>query len=140
MKWDSLYEKEKPFQIFTNLLPDSQDRRKSNLAWDEREVLVEDLRGQERDFQMDASGFATCQLPGFADLSDPEAIREEYLPAVEDMLRRELDDVGTVVVFDWRVSDQSSYVRPPATISLSFVFPLAPRPSSPPPPDPKQQH
>lgn len=45
----------------------------------------------------------TCQLPGFTELPDKKTISQEYIPAIENMLQKQLDDVGTVFVFDWRV-------------------------------------
>lgn len=103
LQWCSLYETEKPFQIFMNLLPDAEDRRKTNLRWEERPVLVEDFRERAPEFQLDTHGFTTRHLPGFTELPDRRVITEEYIPAVKKMLQREMEDVGTVFVFDWRV-------------------------------------
>jgi hypothetical protein len=103
LKWSSIYEKEKPFQIFADLRPDAQDKRKSNLAWDVKDIQVEDFRDREHEFQLDTSGFTSVQLPGFTDLTDRETIKKQYIPAVKKMLEEELQDVGTVLLIDWRV-------------------------------------
>ncbi|RWA11196.1 hypothetical protein EKO27_g3895 [Xylaria grammica] len=111
LQWSSLYEKERPFQIFTELLPESQDRRTTNLVWDERRIRVTDFRAHTDKFQLDTHGFTARHLPGFRELPDRDAITREYLPAVQEMLKSELEDVGTVFVFDWRIRSS----RPEAT-------------------------
>lgn len=103
LKWSPIYEKEKPFQIFAELLPDAQDRRKSNLAWDVKDMLVEDFRDRKQAFQLDTNGFTAVQLPGFADLTDRETINKQYIPAVKKMVEEKLQGVGTVLLIDWRV-------------------------------------
>ncbi|KAH8652628.1 hypothetical protein BGZ60DRAFT_533491 [Tricladium varicosporioides] len=108
LKWSPLYEKEKPFQIFMDLLPDAQDQRKTNLEWDEKVVVVEDFRDRAQDFQLDTHGFTTRRLAGFTELPDKDVIQEKYIPAVKEMLQKEVDDVGTVFVFDWRIRSSRS--------------------------------
>ncbi|KAI1271158.1 hypothetical protein F5Y07DRAFT_383894 [Xylaria sp. FL0933] len=103
LQWSSLYEKERPFQIFTDLLPESKDQRTTNLAWDERQIEVHDFRADSNQFQLDSHGFTTRRLPGFSDLLDREFITSQYLPAVKNMLQSQLQDVGTVFVYDWRI-------------------------------------
>ncbi|KAI0506382.1 hypothetical protein F5B22DRAFT_451839 [Xylaria bambusicola] len=103
LQWSSLYEKERPFQIFTELLPESNDQRKTNLVWDERQIEVKNFRANAERYQLDTHGFSTRHLPGFRDLMDKETIIEKYLPAVQEMLQSQLQDVGTVFVYDWRI-------------------------------------
>ncbi|KAI0813888.1 hypothetical protein GGR55DRAFT_484374 [Xylaria sp. FL0064] len=103
LQWSSLYEKERPFQIFTDLLPESKDQRTTNLAWDERQIDVYDFRVNSNQFQLDSHGFTTRRLPGFSELLDREVITTQYLPAVKNMLQSQLQDVGTVFVYDWRI-------------------------------------
>lgn len=103
LQWSSLYERERPFQIFTDLLSESKDQRKTNLVWDERQIEVKDFRPIADQFQLDTAGFATHLLPGFGVLMDRGTIIEQYLPAVQDMLQSQLPDAGTVFVYDWRV-------------------------------------
>ncbi|KAK5625799.1 hypothetical protein RRF57_001515 [Xylaria bambusicola] len=103
LQWSSLYEKERPFQIFTELLPGSKDQRKTNLVWDERQIEVKDFRANAEQYQLDTHGFSTRHLPGFRDLMDKGTVLGKYLPAVQEMLQSQLQDVGTVFVYDWRV-------------------------------------
>lgn len=103
LKWTPLYEAEKPFQIFGDLLEESVDQRKTNLTWEEKQIQVQDLRDESESFRLDSHGFTICRLPEFTELSDREVISGEYIPAIRKMLTAELEDVGTVFVFDWRV-------------------------------------
>lgn len=112
LKWNPLYESEKPFQIFGTLLEDSVDQRKSNLAWHEEQVEVQDCRKNAAEFGLDSHGFAIRRMPTFAELPDREAVIGEYIPAIRNMLQTELEDVGTVFLFDWRVCGRSPAVTP----------------------------
>lgn len=103
LKGIPLYEEEKPFQIFGDLLPDATDQRKTNLVWEEKQIPIHNIRDDAQGFQLDSHGFTTRRLPGFTDLLDRETITGKYIPAIKDMLKTELQDVGTVFVFDWRV-------------------------------------
>lgn len=103
LKWTSLYEVEKPFQIFGDLLNESADQRKTNLTWEEKQIRVQDIRENTHSFQVDSHGFTVRHLPNFTELPDGEIISGEYIPAIKMMLKAELEDVGTVFVFDWRV-------------------------------------
>lgn len=109
LKWTPLYEAEKPFQIFSDLLEESVDQRKTNLTWEEKQIQVQDLRDDAHSFRLDSHGFTICHLPGFTGLSDRGTISGEYIPAIKKMLKTELGDVGTVFVFDWRVRE----IQPP---------------------------
>lgn len=103
LKWTSLYETEKPFQIFGDLLEESVDQRKTNLTWEEVEIPVQDIRDDAHSFRLDSHGFTVCHLPEFTQLSDRGVIPDEYIPVIKKMLKAKLEDVGTVFVFDWRV-------------------------------------
>lgn len=110
LKWTSLYQTEKPFQIFGDLPLDAVDQRKANLTWEERQIQVHDLRNNAHEFQLDMHGFAVRCLPKFTELPNRESITEEYIPAIKKMLQEELEEVGTIFVFDWRVSDLPSHL------------------------------
>lgn len=111
LKWNPLYETEKPFQIFGALHEESTDQRKSNLAWHEEQVEVQDCRENSHEFGLDSHGFAIRRLPTFTELPDREAVIGEYIPAIKRMLQDELEDVGTVFLFDWRVCESDSCGR-----------------------------
>jgi hypothetical protein len=117
LQWLPLYDHEKPFQIFMELSRDAKDQRKSNLAWDERSITVKNFR-DNRDFQLDSHGFTSRKMSGFSELDNVDKIRKEFLPAVEGLLRKELEDVGTVFIFDWRVSRTLSTYWPSNTDNI----------------------
>ncbi|PSN60877.1 methyltransferase CmcJ [Corynespora cassiicola Philippines] len=104
LKWKSLFEVEKPFQIFMDLSPHATDQRKTNLEWEEKEIAITDFRGKEG-FQLDTQGFTMRNIEGFTELTIGEDICQNYIPAVKKLLKRELEDVETVFVFDWRLRD-----------------------------------
>lgn len=103
LKWTSLYESERPFQIFGDILQDSDDQRKTNLIWEEKEIQIQDIRNDAHHFGLDSHGFTTSRFPRFAELPDTDAVEGKYIPAIKKMLQTELEDVGTVFVYDWRV-------------------------------------
>jgi hypothetical protein len=76
----------------------------------EEEIQVQDCRDNAHEFGLDSHGFMIRRLPDFAELPDRGAITGEYIPAIKKMLRTELEDVGTVFVFDWRVSEATSHL------------------------------
>ncbi|KAF2966106.1 hypothetical protein GQX73_g7471 [Xylaria multiplex] len=86
LQWSSLYEKERPFQIFTDLLPESQDQRKTNLVWDERQIGVQDFRAYADRFQLDTHGFTTRNLPGFNGLLDRDTIVKRRPEAADQII------------------------------------------------------
>lgn len=104
LKHTTIYQTEKPFQIFGDLSSDAVDQRKTNLAWEEKQIQLHDFRHNADRFQLDTHGFTIRCFPGFTELPDRESITEGYISAIKEMLQTELEEVGTVFVFDWRVS------------------------------------
>jgi hypothetical protein len=103
LQWQPLYEHEKPFQLFLDIPPEAPDQRKTNLVFEPKDVLVQNIRKQEANFSLDINGFMVRNLQGFHDLASLESITSEYLPAVEKLLKQEVEGADKVVFFDWRV-------------------------------------
>lgn len=103
VKWQPLYEKEKPFQLFLDLPPDVADQRKTNLVFETKQVDIKDIRGEEHNFTLDGNGFAYGTIQGFHDIDSKDEVVQRYLPAVEDLLRQQVEGVDRVFIFDWRV-------------------------------------
>ena len=64
---------------------------------------VEDIRGHESDFSTDTSGFAVYHQPtkkDYSDFSDEAAVRDDYYPEVENILKQKLPGIKKVVIFD----------------------------------------
>lgn len=103
LKWQPLYEKEKPFQLFLDLPPDVADQRRTNLAFETRMVEVKNIRGHEKCFDLDENGFIYRTMDGFEDLKDKTEVTGQYLPAIEQLLRKEVEHADRIFIFDWRV-------------------------------------
>ena len=102
--WKDLYHIEKPFMIFMDIPADSKDRRVTNVDFSCSDIRIEDIRGREKSFQLDENGFKVVSMQDTRACSDPSEIETRYLPEVQRLLRREIDGVDRVFIFDWRVS------------------------------------
>lgn len=104
LDWQELYETEKPFQIFINIPDEAEDKRTSNLVFEDVETAVHDVRGREKDFDLDKNGFRFLRhSSSLDDFHNKELIEKIYLPEVEALLRKEVEGVDKVFFFDWRV-------------------------------------
>jgi len=61
LHWQQLYETEKPFQIFINIPEDAEDKRTSNLVFEDVERTVQDVKTTEKSFSLDDNGFKLCK-------------------------------------------------------------------------------
>ena len=70
---------------------------------DPREVMIEDARGRESEFDLDRNGFALIKAPtAVADFYSADDIKRVYYPEVERLLRDRLG-ASRVFVFDHNV-------------------------------------
>ena len=110
LKWQKLYEVEKPFQIFINVPKDAEDRRDTNLVFESVNLKVHDVRGHIDSFSLDENGFMYRRhITRVSDFTDRKAVDETYLPEMEALLRKEVDGVDRVFFFDWRVRLKTSH-------------------------------
>ncbi|TGO21807.1 hypothetical protein BPAE_0199g00010 [Botrytis paeoniae] len=106
LKWTDLYTHEKPFQMFLEINAESNEQRTSNLQFEEKSIAVENIRGYEHLFELDKHGFIIRPFP-----SAPSCLRDvnretvvsSYFPAVDELLRQELEGVDRTFLLDWRV-------------------------------------
>lgn len=104
IKWQELYEHEKPFQIFLDPPKDAEDQRTTNLVFEEKRILFHDVRGKEDTFNLDDHAFAFRKHNlTFDDFENIEAVEKEYLPEVEAIIRAEVGKADKIFIFDWRV-------------------------------------
>jgi len=104
IKWQQLYEREKPFQVFIDPPKDAKDHRTTNLVYEDRDVVFHDVRGQEKNFDLDNQGFAFCHHNlKFEDFENNEAVERDYLPEIERIIKAEVDGADKVFFFDWRL-------------------------------------
>ena len=104
LKWQQIYEYEKPFHIFIDIPEDAKDQRETNLVYEDREQDFYDIRGRETQFNLDEHGFAYSRVTdNFDEFNNCEAIELEYLPHVERLIRQNLDEVDEVFLLGFRV-------------------------------------
>ena len=102
LKWISVYNHAKPFQVFTRLplgVPST------NLVFEsDEDITIEDLRSQEKKFNLDDHGFQLCvKTSKFQAFDDAEKVEDIYIPEVEALIRKHVDGADRIVFFDWRV-------------------------------------
>jgi len=133
LKWIDLYRTEKPFQIFMDIPPEVQDQRSTNLSFEPKQVPVQNIRGFEGKFELDKHGFIVRSLGnGAACLSDRKLdvklIESKYFPAIEELLRKEVEGVDQVHLLDWRArsAETSQYENTKVIDLLDLSQPLKP--------------
>ena len=76
-----------------------------NFGAEEHEVAINDIRGREKEFDMNVNGFTTLQ--GYnsveKDFVDDEKIKESYYPEVEKLLLDNVEGAHKVFIFDHTV-------------------------------------
>ena len=86
-----LYQSVKPYTIIFKP-PDGFP--KTNICLEEQsDIVVEDIRGRERDFTMDQAGFTIMELQSqllYKEFSDDEKVIDVYLKEVADSLQKHL--------------------------------------------------
>lgn len=80
--------------------------------FEKHHVEVTDIRGAQEQFSIDTHGFMVVnQKTAVANFSDPQLVKEQYLPEVEALLRSALDGVDRCFVFNWRVRQSEASCR-----------------------------
>ena len=105
-----LYNLEKPWGLHYSYMDWPMGVDRGNFICDERNVTIEDLRGQEHRFTFDKHGFAVIEMESsmsYEDFSDPDVIREVYCKELNSCL---IDYLGasTVQIFDTQASSLTS--------------------------------
>ena len=107
LQWQDLYKQEKPFEIVTEAVQGSENRRTNLVFGTNGQQTISDIRGKEEiRFALDNHGFAYRSKPcPFDGYDSKQRIVEEYLPWAESIIKQEVGDIGRVFIFDWRVSE-----------------------------------
>lgn len=104
LDWQELYNTEKPFQIFINIPEDAEDKRNSNLVFEDIDLPIQDIRTSKNKFSLDDNGFQFIKhSSSLTNFQSRESVEKIYLPEVEALLRKEVQGVDKVFFFDWRV-------------------------------------
>ncbi|KAL9120122.1 MAG: hypothetical protein Q9187_003326 [Circinaria calcarea] len=140
LKWQKLYETEKPFKIFINVPKDAQDPRDTNLVFESVNVRVHNVREHVDGFSLDNNGFMYRQhLTRLSNFTDRKSVDETYLPEMEALLKKEVDGVDQVFFFDWRLrknapevegtvvdmNDLTTWLRPAVHAHIGALSPSA---------------
>lgn len=116
LKWQDIFEQEKPFMLFLDIPKDSPDQRVTNVDFVDHEVAIQDVRGQESSLDLDTNGFKVAYIDRTSISDDPDRVETHYLPVLEKMLQAEIRGADRIIFFDWRVSTPMSF--PPAATPL----------------------
>lgn len=108
LKWQALYDTERPFQIFINIPAHVKDQRTTNLVYEDVDVQIADVRSHSENFDLDKDGFRyLTHTTTLQDFSQRQVVEDRYLPEIEKLLRKHVEDVDRVYFFDWRVSQNA---------------------------------
>jgi hypothetical protein len=107
LEWQPLYAEEKPFEILIDIPKEFVGDKRTNLVFKKYpNERISDVRGKEDSFTLDVNGFA-FRTHGTAmrkeEWADEHLVESKYFKEVEDLLRKELDGVDRVHIFDWRL-------------------------------------
>lgn len=119
IEWQDQYNNVKPFQVFSHQAETSiADSSSTNLVFKEGPTeLIHDVRGHEDQFTLDRHGFAFCKhvLPQDCSFENAADIESKYLPEMQRLLKRSIENVDQVYFFDWRVCEHLCHLRGPGS-------------------------
>lgn len=101
-----VYCSEKPY---LSRLPCLPGFARTNIVGSSKPILVHDVSGSEHLFTLDTSGFEFVKCPKRIQNWTDSIVREKYIPAVADWLRRHLN-CSEVYIYAYNVSWQNSGV------------------------------
>lgn len=105
-----LYKTEKPYKLFHyDILPDGQPMTNMQLEFHD-DVLVEDVRGREENFTIDANSFAWINYPTKVppEMQGSNEGIERYCKEIVELLETVFEP-ELVVLYDYRVSRFRSF-------------------------------
>lgn len=112
LKWQALYEFEKPFQIFINIPAHVKDQRTTNLVYEDVQVDVNDVRTYPTSFDLNREGFTylkhRTKLQSFTQRA---TIEDQYLPEIEGLIRSNVENIDRIHFFDWRLRKNAPEVE-----------------------------
>jgi len=107
LKWQDLYNKEKPFELHIDLPDDVIGMKQTNCDFIYEPQPIRDVRGSEDKFSLDNNGFMYLkhQSPYTVDdLRNRDVIVNKYLPETEALMKENVWGIDRIFFFDWRVS------------------------------------
>ncbi|KAJ5633082.1 hypothetical protein N7490_009421 [Penicillium lividum] len=116
LEWQTSYTQTRPYRI-AKFGRRRNDPKLHNLVFRKGDSaeLIKDVRDIKNDqpFALDTNGFvyARHQPPIFtqpSDFLDPEQVRNIFLPECEAILRKEIEGVDRIFIFDWKIRKKKS--------------------------------
>ena len=102
---DPLYDSTKPVQVTPPFPPSSRTNVRLTPGPDE---VLNDVRGREDQFTLDNNGFCYVHAPTkFKNWSSQPSIAKDFLPEMEELLKREVDGCDEIVFYDARIRQES---------------------------------
>ncbi|KAJ5771986.1 hypothetical protein N7520_002515 [Penicillium odoratum] len=115
LEWQTSYTQTRPYRIAkfgrrnNGLKPHNLVFRKGDSP-----ELIKDIRDiKDKSFALDTNGFVYARHPPPkftqpSDFLDPEQVRNIFLPECEAILRKEIEGVDRVFIFDWKIRKKKS--------------------------------
>ncbi|KAL1621774.1 hypothetical protein SLS54_005297 [Diplodia seriata] len=108
IQWKEDFRREKPYQVLMDV-PDGCPTSNFIVA-QEPEQLIEDLRGQESNFNLDDHAFAIQNDHQRLTVWDKDTVETQYFPQIEEILKRAMGPSIKVYIFDWRTELEAGTV------------------------------
>ena len=120
LQWQNLYDREKPFQLLSQLSPSAEDQRTTNLVFDDEVVEVEDVRSTAFSPTLDGHGFMFRTCPSvLPDFTDQKIVEEQYFLEVEKLIKTNVEDAKQIYIFDWRLRNTAPESAPGTVLDLN---------------------
>jgi len=103
-----LYAKEKPYWLFIGKPRDKLDVEPTNVKLDTvRDIPLHDVRGKESQYNLEQHGFKFIKNHHtFKQFHDQDQIVADYLPQVEELIKRHVPYAEKIHIYDWRIRQE----------------------------------
>ncbi|KAJ5565073.1 hypothetical protein N7513_001315 [Penicillium frequentans] len=117
LHWQNSYTHTRPYRIAQFGRNKKNDERTHNLVFHKGDAAetIRDIRGVNdfTKFTLETNGFVYAKHPPplFTqpkDFLDPEQVRNLFLPECEAILRKEIEGVDRIFIFDWKIRKKKS--------------------------------
>ncbi|KAJ5659282.1 hypothetical protein N7507_005733 [Penicillium longicatenatum] len=117
LHWQPTYTQTRPYRIAQFGSKKKNDEQAHNLVFRKGEFAetIHDIRGVNEDtkYTLETNGFVYARHPPpiFTqpkDFLDPDQVRNVFLPECEAILRKEIEGVERVFIFDWKIRKKKS--------------------------------
>jgi hypothetical protein len=120
LHWQPTYTQTRPYRIAQFGRKKKNDEQAHNLVFRKGDFAetIHDIRGVNEDtkYTLETNGFVYARHPPpiFTqpkDFLDPDQVRNVFLPECEAILRKEIEGVERIFIFDWKVGNVITYSK-----------------------------